>query len=324
LRRSLFVAAVLAAAMPANAHHLPLIVQLNLPLHAAVAGYYVAQFQGFYDEAEIGITLVPGGPDIDPAQELADGPANMIIERMPAALAARERGIPLVNIGQAFANSALRLLCWADSGIRTPGDLQGRKIGVWTDDDRGMVLAWLAGLGVQPGDATIVPQEHDVTLLQDRLVDCISAMSYYEQAQLADAGVAPDLLTVIAADEFGPAPLEDGIWVKEGLLADPDMVWTFAAFLYATQRGWDWARANPVEAVRIVQKYDAERTQSEKPQVRRMHEVNRLADGSPFRLDPKAFERTVELLLAASPQTSLTRAPSDAWTHAPADEAGLP
>ncbi len=324
MRRHLLVAAVLAAATPAHGHHLPLIVQLNLPLHAAVAGYFVAEFQGFYDEAEIGVSLLPGDPDLEPAQQLAEGLANVVVERMPAALAARERGLPLVNIAQVFAGSALRLLCWADSGIRTPEDLQGRKIGVWTDDNRGMVLAWLAALGVKPGDATIVPQEHDATLLQERLVDCISAMSYDEEAQLADAGVTPDLLAVITAERFGPAPLEDGIWVREELLNDPDMVRSFAAFLYATQRGWDWARANPVEAVRIVQEYDAGKTLSEKPQVRRMHEVNRLAEGAPVRLDPEAFARTVDLLLAASPQTSLTRAPMDAWSHAPADEAGLP
>lgn len=324
MRRYLLVAAVLAAATPAQAHHLPLVVQLNLPLHAAVAGFYVAEFQGFYDEAEVAVALVPGGTDIDPAQALADGPANVIVERMPAALAARERGVPLVHIGQVFAHSALRLLCWADSGIRTPADLKGRKIGVWADDSRDLVLAWLAGLGVRPGDATLVPQEHDAALLQDRLVDCISAMSYDEQAQLTDAGVAPDQLAVIAADAFGPAPLEDGIWVREDLLADPDMVRTFAAFLYATQRGWEWARANPVEAVRIVQESDAAKTLAEKPQVRRMHEVNRLAEGAPVRLDADAFERTVRLLLATSSPTGITRAPTGAWTHAPADEAGLP
>ena len=46
--------------------------------------------------------------------------ANVAIERMPAALAARERGIPLVNIGQLFARPAAEVICRAESGVRTP------------------------------------------------------------------------------------------------------------------------------------------------------------------------------------------------------------
>ena len=324
MRLRWLLAATLVAAAPAQAHHQPLVVQLNLPPQAAVAGYYVAQAKGFYEEAEIVVTLVPGGPDIDPVQELAEGPANVILERMPAALAARERGLPLVNIAQAFTVHAMRLLCWADRGIRTPAELKDRKLAVWADGDRGLAMAWLAGQGLRPGDAPIFPQAHDAALLLDRLVDCITAMSYDEAAQLADAGIDPDLVTVIAADAFGPAPLEDGIWVREDLLADPDMVRTFAAFLYATQRGWDWARENPADAVQIVQAHDPAETLADEAQLRRMHEVNRLTSGAPARLDPAAFARTVDLLLAVPDDSGVTRTPAGAWTHAAADEAALP
>ena len=324
MRRPWLLAAALAAVTPAHAHHLPLVVQLNLPPQAAVAGYYVAQARGFYDEAEIVVELVPGGPEIDPVQELAEGPANVVVERMPAALAARERGLPLVNIAQAFAGHAMRMVCWADKGIRTPADLKDRKLAVWADDLRGLAMAWLAGHGLRPGDAPIFPQAHDAALLLDRLVDCMTAMSYDEEAQLADVGVDPTSITVIAADAFGPVPAEDGIWVREELLADPDMVRTFAAFLYATQRGWDWTRENPDEAVRIVQSHDAAETLTDEAQLRRLHLVNRLTLGAPVRLDPAAFAQTVELLLAASNNTGVTRMPTGAWTHGPADEAALP
>ena len=48
------------------------------------------------------------------------------------------------------------------------------------------------------------------------------------------------------------ATLEDGLYVLEDVLEDPDYVLTLAAFLHATMRGWQWARENPVEAARIV------------------------------------------------------------------------
>jgi NitT/TauT family transport system substrate-binding protein len=324
IARTLAAAAALAAAGgPASAHHWPLIVQLNMPLQAAVAGYFVADYQGFYDEAEITVSLVPGGPGVDSAQLLADGHVNMIVERMPAALAEREQGVPLVNIGQVFARSSMRLVCRADSGITAPADLRGRKLGVWSDDNRHAVLAWLAGVGLDPGAVTLVDQNHDAALLLEKRADCISAMSYDEEAQLVDAGVPLEDLVVLRLEDYGPTPLEDGIWVQESLLADPDMVRGLASFLYASRRGWEWARASPVEAVRIVQEYGPPRSLDEKAQVRRMHEVNRLTEGATGRLDSADFERTVELLLAAGPDRAITRRPEGAWTHAAADEAGL-
>ena len=108
----------------------------------------------------------------------------------------------------------------------------------------------------------------------------------------------------------------------DSVLLDPHRVWGLAAFLYATRRGWEWARANPVEAVRIVQEYDPLKTIEEKSEVRRMHEVNRLTAGA-GRLDPGAFDRTVELLLAAGPDRAITRQPVGVWSHAAVDEAGL-
>ena len=169
----------------------------------------------------------------------------------------------------------------------------------------------------------LVDQGPDVSLLLERRADCISATSYEEHAQLVDAGIEPDELTIIPLADHGPAPLEDGLWVLESALSSPHRVWGLAAFLNATQRGWEWARANPVEAVRIVQEYDSLKTLAEKPQVRRMHEVNRLTGATAVRLDPTAFDRTVELLLAAGPDRAISRPPEGAWTHAVVDEVGL-
>ena len=228
----------------------------------------------------------------------------------------------MVNIAQLFSAPAMQVICSTEAGVRAPADLRGRSLGVWTDADRPAMLAWLAGQGLAPGEVSLVDQGHDAALLLERRADCISAMSYDEGAQLTDAGVPQGDLTVLAAAEHGPAPLEDGIWVLEGALKDPHRVWGLSAFLYATHRGWEWARANPVEAVRIVQEYDPLQSLPEKPEVRRMHLVEPLAANAPRRLDPDAFARTVELLRAA-PAPLITRPPEGAWSHAAVDEAGL-
>ena len=93
----------------------------------AVRRLLVAKDKGFYKEAGLDVTIKPGGPDIAPPQVIAGGGADVVVEWMPAALAAREKGVALVNIAQPFKRSGMMLTCRAETGIKTPADLKGRR-----------------------------------------------------------------------------------------------------------------------------------------------------------------------------------------------------
>ena len=105
-------------------------LQLKWVTQAQFAGYYVALDQGFYGEEDLDVTIKPGGPDIAPTQVIAGDGADVTVEWMPAALAAREKGLPLVNIAQPFKSSGMMLTCWKDAGIAAPEDLKNRTLGV--------------------------------------------------------------------------------------------------------------------------------------------------------------------------------------------------
>ena len=79
-----------------------LTLQLQWVTQAQFAGYYVALDKGYYKEEGLDVTIKPGGPDIAPPQVLAGGGADLMLNWMPSALAAREKGVPLVNIAQPF------------------------------------------------------------------------------------------------------------------------------------------------------------------------------------------------------------------------------
>src|SRR5690554_3059122 len=91
-------------------------LQLKWVTQGQFAGYYVALENGYYDDEGLNVTIRPGGPDIAPPQVIAGGSADVIVDWMPAALAAREQGLPLVNIAQPFARSGMMLTCLAESG----------------------------------------------------------------------------------------------------------------------------------------------------------------------------------------------------------------
>src|ERR1700738_3342411 len=75
----------------------PLAVQLKWLADAQSAGFYVAQEKGFYRQAGLDVTILPGGPDITPSEVLAAGKADVAVDWMPSALAARDKGAPIVN-----------------------------------------------------------------------------------------------------------------------------------------------------------------------------------------------------------------------------------
>ena len=104
-------------------------LQLKWVTQAQFAGYYVAQDQGFYEEEGLDVTIKPGGPDVAPAQVIAGGGADVVIDWMPSALAAREKGLPLVNIAQPFKRSGMMLTCRNDSGVTSTDKFPGQTLG---------------------------------------------------------------------------------------------------------------------------------------------------------------------------------------------------
>ena len=107
MKKLLTAAALAAMATGASAEDVKL--QLKWVTQAQFAGYYVAQAKGYYEEEGLNVTILPGGPDIAPTQVMAGGGADVMVDWMPSALAAREKGLPLVNIAQPFASSGMML-----------------------------------------------------------------------------------------------------------------------------------------------------------------------------------------------------------------------
>ncbi|MEO1000222.1 MAG: ABC transporter substrate-binding protein, partial [Pseudomonadota bacterium] len=148
MRKSL-IGAALAALLPAAAVAQDEVrLQLQWVTQAQFAGYYVALDNGYYEEEGLDVTILPGGPDIAPPQVLAGGGADVMLNWMPSAMAARERGLPVVNIAQPFASSGLMLTCWKDTGIESPEDFRGRTIGVWFFGNEYPFLSWMSQLGI--------------------------------------------------------------------------------------------------------------------------------------------------------------------------------
>ena len=295
-------------------------LQLKWVTQAQFAGYYVANDKGYYREANLDVTINPGGPDIAPEQVIAGAGADVIVDWMPGALAAREKGVALVNISQPFKQSGLELTCRAATGIKKPEDLHGKTLGVWFSGNEYPFLSWMSKLGFKtdgsPGGVKVLKQGFNVDPLLQKQADCISTMTYNEYWQVIDAGYKPEQLVVFKYEDEGVATLEDGLYVMEGKLKDPGFVDRMAKFVKASMKGWQSARNTPNEAAAIVLAADTTGAQTEKHQRRMMGEISKLLGPGDGKLDSKDYERTVATLLAGGSDPVITRKPEGAWTHA--------
>jgi NitT/TauT family transport system substrate-binding protein len=321
----------LLALMAGSASAEDVTLQLKWVTQAQFAGYYVAKDKGFYEEEGLNVTIKPGGPDIAPEQVIASGQADVITTWMPAGLAARERGVPLVNIAQPFKNGGLQFTCLKEMGVESTADFPGKTLGVWFFGNEYPFYAWMAKLGLptEGGETgvTVLKQAFNVDALLQKQAACISVMTYNEYGQVLDAGITADQLVTFSYRDEGVTVLEDGLYVMEERLADPAFEETMVKFVRASMKGWKYAEANPDEAAQIVIDNDESGAQSLEHQKYMMSEVAKLTAGSNGALDPADYEATVASLLAAvSPDNpAITKAPEGmAWTHAITDKALAP
>lgn len=298
-------------------------LQLKWVTQAQFAGYYVAQAKGFYEAEGLNVTILPGGPDVAPTQVIAGGGADVVIDWMPSALAAREKGLALVNIAQPFKSSGMMLTCLKESGVATPADFKGKTLGVWFGGNEYPFLNWMNKLGLKTDgtDVTVLKQGFNVDPLLQKQAACVSTMTYNEYWQVIDAGVKPEDLVTFKYEDEGVATLEDGLYVMEDKLADPAFEDKMVRFVRASMKGWKEAEANPDEAAMIVLENDATGAQTEAHQKRMMGEIAKLTAGSNGALVEDDYKRTVAALMSGGSDPVITAEPVGAWTHQITDKA---
>jgi len=296
-------------------------VQLKWVPQAQFAGYYVAAAKGYYKAEGLDVTIKPGGPDISPVQVIAGNNADVIVNWMPDALAAREAGVPLVNIAQVFNRSGLMLTCKKSSGVTSPKDLKGKTLGVWFGGNEYPFLNWMAKLGLKPDvDIKVLKQGFNVDPLLQNQAACVSTMVYNEYWQIIDAGIKESDLTTFFYEDQGAASLEDGLYVMESKLKDPAFVARMGKFLRATFKGWNDAVKNPEEAAKIVVANDMSGSATVAVQKRQMENVAKLISTANTAkmgyLEPAAYARTVKVLMSGGSAPVIKKYPGDAaMTH---------
>jgi len=280
----------------------PVSLQLQWFVQAQFGGYYAAKDKGFYEEQCLDVTILEGGLDIVPQTVLAQGGADYAIAWVPKALSSREQGAMITNVAQVYQRSGTLQVSWADSGISTPADLAGKKVGNWGFGNEYELLAAIDAAGLTPtGDMEMVQQQFDMQALLNREIDAAQAMTYNEYAQVLEA-VNPDTgelyqpadFNVLNWNDFGVAMYNDAIWALQERLSDSAYQDQTQRFVTASLKGWIYCRDNAQECADIITANGSMLGASH--QLWMMNEVNKLVWPSPAGVgvtDPALWDQTV-------------------------------
>jgi NitT/TauT family transport system substrate-binding protein len=307
----------------------PVKLQLQWFTQAQFAGYFAAVDQGFYADQCLDVSILEGGVDIVPQQQLADGAVDFALSWVPKALASREAGADIVDIAQIFQRSGTLQVSFKDKGITSPADFAGKNIGNWGYGNEFEIFAALTKAGLDPAaDVTLVQQQFDMAALLAGDIDAAEAMTYNEYAQVLEA-INPDTGKQYTADDFnvvsyedeGVGMLQDAIWASgERLASDAAYKDTAVKFVAASIQGWAYCRDNAQACADIVVSKGSKLGASH--QLWQMNEVNKLiwpATGGAGMIDAAAWDRTATLAQETKNlegSTVLTAAPdAEAYTN---------
>jgi NitT/TauT family transport system substrate-binding protein len=214
---------------------------------AQFAGYYTALEKGIYRKHGIDLTIISGGPNYSTTEYLARGKADFAVLWLTTAMQERAKGVKLINIAQIVQKSSMMLVARKTSGIRTPADMNGKKVGLWGGDFAIPPHAFFNKYGLHVRE---VPQSYTVNLFLRGGIDVASAMWYNEYHTILNAGLDPDELSVFFLKDQGMDLPEDGLYALEKTVKnDPALA---DEFTRASLEGWDYAFAHPEEALDII------------------------------------------------------------------------
>lgn len=143
-------------------------------VYSAFASHFVSLETGDYREQGLDVKINPGGPGMDPIRLVATGADDVGLADYLQIIMAREKGIPVVAIGEDYVRSGAGLFALKTSGITKAKDFEGRKVGIMPGTDKhALYLALLKKEGVDRKRITEIPVSFDSTLLLNGTIDVI-------------------------------------------------------------------------------------------------------------------------------------------------------
>jgi diguanylate cyclase (GGDEF)-like protein len=215
------------------------------------AGYYMAQEQGYYQQAGLQVAIIPGSPDVTALDQVLSGKAQFAVSASGAMLAYMQ-GQPIVALAAIFQKSPSVWLVRADSDIFTLQDLATRRLELTLSQENTELLAVFAKEGIDINQLKLTHSSMKLENLLSGKTDAFNAYLSNEPYQLEQLGVPYRLIQPI---EYGVNFYQDILishadWIKQNPA-------TAEAFVKASLAGWRFALEHMDYSIEYIQRHYA-------------------------------------------------------------------
>jgi putative hydroxymethylpyrimidine transport system substrate-binding protein len=219
------------------------------------AGLYAAQATGEFARAGLDVEIKAPPDPSAPLKLLRAGRADLVLSYEPELLLARDKGADdLIAVGALVQRPLTSLIALPGSGIRSAGDLAGKRVGTAGISYQSAYLKTiLAEAGVDAGSVKETGVGFDLVrpLLTGRVDATLGAFWNYEGTDLERRGRNPVILRM---DELGVPTYNELVFVARRGDFDEDGASRIRRFLQATARGHDALRRDPATGIDALMK----------------------------------------------------------------------
>ena len=208
------------------------------------AGYYAAKEKGFYRDAGLDVEIRESTPNLNAAQEVAEGRADFGVGETNLLLA-RHEGKPVVLLANIFQHSALVLAMRQVGPSDSVHSLKGKR--VMMDPTDAEIVAYLTKEGLPPKSYDRVIHSMSTQDFLDGNVDAVTVYLTEKHEDLKRMGGSYMLLTPRSAgiDFYG-----DNLFTSEAQIREHRE--RVVAFRDASLKGWEYAMAHPEEVIDFI------------------------------------------------------------------------
>jgi ABC-type nitrate/sulfonate/bicarbonate transport system substrate-binding protein len=222
-------------------------LQLDWKPNSQFAGILLAHHLGWYQQAEIELSIVPWTSHTNPMDAL-DAQENVVASTEDNLLIqARAADKAVKAIAAMMQYSGIGWIALKGSGIKDMTDLRGKRVGIHGDGETALEIA-LAHFGMDQTELEVIDIGFDYAgLLRGGECDAVQCFVMVEPLELEQMGLE---LEIMPAYKWGYEVYAQVIATTERLLAsEPD---SLVRFLKVTFDGWRQALQDPQQVAHII------------------------------------------------------------------------
>ena len=221
-----------------------------LPKHGI---FFVALEKGYYKEAGLDVTIVPGSGSLVAVQMVAAGRDTFGFADAGTMILGRAQGAMVKDVGMIHAKSPFSVITLKKYNIKTPKEFEGKSIASEPGGSSFIMLPIFFKLaGVDAGKVKVIPTDPTSKvpgLLAGRF-EGVGSYLVSDPPVIVASGEEP---VVFAYTDYGFKMYSNGLIASDKQIQeDPDLV---RRFVQATFKGIKYANDHPDEAAQILVKH---------------------------------------------------------------------